>query len=694
MRSTYMKLSTLANLIRVPGQKLFGIFAIMFLASAQAATSEVKDDFLDLLNAENQVFSASRYAQTIAESPADVSLITRDDINRFGYRSIGEALAAQPGFYNAASQWPAVGLRGVAIPGDFSSRILYMVNGMPLYEPFYGGFFVEYLDINSIERIEVVRGIGSSLYGSGAVMGIVNLITQKGYKTPVSMAALEAGSNNTYKVYGSDARVSQNGIDSFVSVSGTSSRGRDVRLPEYNTISSSNDAMENLRLFGRLADKDAWLQFVFVDAAKNDPLGSFGTVLNTGKLLLRERFSSIETGINKELNSGAIVTGRAYFFDVSERGDYPYQNGTPIIINVTDISSRTVGTELRYDQYLGQHHRVLTGMEIKRVQGQYEVGNQPGTTRAGVVGARGNPDYDQYSVFAQDEWQLDDKNKRKLTMGARYDYYSGFSEAVTGRLSPRIAYVEDFGNGNTGKLLYGEAYRAPTMYESKFTDLIPNVQATLWENPNLAPEITRTLEAIWEQQSRKDFNWKLGTYYVRMHNSPRLVEVPTYNGTNCPAGNTCNQYQNSNDTTQTLGIEGSVKAKYENDLNVYASATLQRARLSNGSEPASSPHYLLKGGVSHPLPWMRWNGALEANLVGETQGRIKVDGARTAAAPRYLLLNATISSNELADGWRLSLRVNNLLNETAYTIASRELLPVERVPSDTRTFSLLASKTF
>src|ERR1035437_313520 len=192
--------------------------------SVSAATGK-EGDFLDLLDQENQVFAASRYVQTLAETPANVSVISRDDIAHFGYRTIAEALYSLPGFYNSASQWPAVGLRGVAVPGDFGSRVLYMINGMPIYEPTYGGFFLEYLDIASIDRIEVVRGSGSALYGSGAVMGIINLITRNGHDTPGKTAIAEAGSNNSYSAYGSMAGVVGPDLDAFASVSSSGSKG-------------------------------------------------------------------------------------------------------------------------------------------------------------------------------------------------------------------------------------------------------------------------------------------------------------------------------------------------------------------------------------------------------------------------------------------------------------------------------------
>ncbi len=109
---------------------LFALLLMAFAAGMSQAQTAKEDDSLDLLEQENHVFSASRYVQTIAETPANVKVLTREDIKRFGYRSINDTLASLPGLYDAASQWPVPGVRGLAAPGDFGSRILYLINGM------------------------------------------------------------------------------------------------------------------------------------------------------------------------------------------------------------------------------------------------------------------------------------------------------------------------------------------------------------------------------------------------------------------------------------------------------------------------------------------------------------------------------------------------------------------------------------
>lgn len=681
-------------------KRIFGKVAIAWLYSlALSAHAELTD----LMEAEIQVFAASRYQQTLAQTPASVSIVSGEDIARYGYRTVNEALAAVPGFYDASSQWPQFGVRGLADPGDFGSRVLFMVNGMPIYEPTYGGFFVDYLDMDSIERIEVIRGTGSALYGSGAVLGIVNLITHNGKNAPAGTVAAEFGSNDTFKLYGSAGHADENGLDSFVSASITDSKGRNLYLREYdnpgfsNGVSAGNDAAGNLRLFGRVEREGNWLQGIFVSATRHDPLASYSTVFNTDKLLLREQFLSVEAGLTHRLDNEALLTARLYAFDIEERGDYPYNNNVPQsaglvqFINVSDLSSRQYGAEVRYDQFLLEQHHLLAGLEVKQVEAHHQVGDQPGVARSGVLSVNARPAYTQISVFGQDEIRLDERNA--VFLGGRYDAYRGFSSGVTGHFSPRLSWVHEFSDSDTGKLVFGEAYRAPTIYESLYQDGLPGA-STLWASPMLRPEITRSLEAIWEHASSRDLAWNASAFLTRVENSPVLVDTPILGGFACTSA-LCLQYRNSMQTQQVAGLEGGFKLNRQEGFSAYGSTTLQRGEYQVGQGAlANSPAMLLKGGVSHPLPAEDWNGAIEGNFVSHAKGRIAAVGVRTADAPSYLLVNFSVNRVSSPDGWRASFRINNLFDRSHYTIASRELAPLERVPGDGRSISFTLGKDF
>jgi iron complex outermembrane receptor protein len=691
------------------GSTVFGCI-VAAMASAPIAAQTLADagvregDFLELLAQENHVYSAARYVQTMAETPANVTVITRDELRRFGYRSIASALAALPGVYDAASQWPALGVRGFAVPGDFGSRILTLINGMPIYEATYGGFFIEQIDMESIDRIEFVKGPGSALYGSGAVLAVVNIITRSGRDTGGKTVSLEAASRGKAKLYGSWGDVGKGGTDTFVSVSATKVGGRDIYLREFDTpafdqarfhgISAGNDGLDTVRLFGRATYDNAWVQGLYVGADRDDPLASYGTVFN-GRLRLRESLAAVEGGMTFDLGSGTLATARAYLFDVAEKGDYPYASSGARIppadyINVSDLASRQIGAEFRYDRFFLNGHHLLAGVEAKRVDTHQEVGDQPGPARSGVVTVDSRPGYSQWALFLQDEMHF---WKGTLFLGVRYDDYSGFSAGVTSRMSPRVAYLQNLSENTTAKLIYGEAYRAPTVYESLYQDGIPAAE-TLWANPKLRPELARTFEALLEHQPAQGVKWRLGMFRTRLSDSPEQVVTPVYNGVACDLGpDACIQYRNSGVTQSVNGIEADVRIRRIGSGSLYASAVFQKSS-ENGNELPSSPRQLVKFGASRALPWSGLDGAVEVHYVGGVRGRLTESGARTADAPAYVLVNATLNAEQMAGGWRASLRVVNLLDRAIYTIASRELQPLERVPADGRRFSLQLQHDF
>ncbi len=674
-----------------------------FASAALHAQTAPQADELDLLAQENLVYSAARYAQTIAETPANVSVISRDDIRRYGYRSVPDALKSLPGVYDAASQWPALGVNGVAVPGDFGSRILYLINGMPIYEPTYGGFFLDYLDIESIERIEFVKGPGSALYGSGAVVGLVNLITHGAREAPGSSAAVALASHDSAKLYVSGTGQAA-GVTSFVAASAAYSGGRAIYLPEmdragfapdrYHGIASDNDMGRTARLFARFSLGQSWLQALLVDGAKRDPLASYGSIFNA-RLMLRESLAALEAGTTHELGEGGQLSARAYSFTTTERGDYPYaaartRDVAPTYINVSDLASRQLGAELRYDRFVAPGHHVLAGIEIKRIGFSHQVGDQPGLERAGVFSVDTSDSYMQWALFAQDEMRV---GPGKLFLGARFDSYHGFSDGVTSRLSPRVAYVQEIAPRVTAKLMYGQAYRAPTIYESRYQDGAP-AASTIWANGELRPELSRSLEALLIAQSPGGVEWRLSAFLKRLEGTPVQVVVPVSDGIACALGaDACIQYRNSARRQQVAGSELDVRVRQGERGDLYASLVLQHGR-GEGGELTSSPRRQFKAGISRELPWADTNAALEAQYISAVQGRIDDDIAVRDLVPSYLVLGAVFNAARLVDGWRASLRVDNLLDRRYGTVASRELQPLLRVPADGRRCAVRLQREF
>jgi len=153
------------------------------LAGAAVSEDLTQLSLEDLMNI--RVTSVSRKSQRLTDAPAAVFVITADDIRRSGSTSVAEALRMVPGLQVAkidANKW-AVTARG--FNGRFANKLLVLLDGRSVYTPWFSGVFWETLDtvLEDIDRIEVIRGPGASLWGANAVNGVINIITKDASKT-------------------------------------------------------------------------------------------------------------------------------------------------------------------------------------------------------------------------------------------------------------------------------------------------------------------------------------------------------------------------------------------------------------------------------------------------------------------------------------------------------------------------------
>ena len=128
------------------------------------------------------VLGASRYEQRISDAPAPINIITSEDIKRYGYRTMADILNSVPGLYVTYDRnYNYLGSGGFLRQGDYNTRMLLLVDGHRINNNIYdtatiGREFI--LDVDLIDRIEVIHGPGSSLYGSNAFFGVINVITR------------------------------------------------------------------------------------------------------------------------------------------------------------------------------------------------------------------------------------------------------------------------------------------------------------------------------------------------------------------------------------------------------------------------------------------------------------------------------------------------------------------------------------
>ncbi|MDP1635592.1 MAG: TonB-dependent receptor plug domain-containing protein, partial [Gallionellaceae bacterium] len=191
-----------------------------------------------------EVFSASKFSQKTIEAPANVSIVTRADIANHGYRTLADLMASVRGFYVSNDRnYQYLGARGFNRPGDYNSRILLMVDGYRLNDPVYGQASVgnEFpLDLDMVERVEIVRGPGSSIYGSNAFFAVVNVITNKGRDLDGAGISVAAGSHGAAQGRLSYGARNESGVDLLLSVTGAETAGQDHYFAEFDTPANNN----------------------------------------------------------------------------------------------------------------------------------------------------------------------------------------------------------------------------------------------------------------------------------------------------------------------------------------------------------------------------------------------------------------------------------------------------------------------
>ncbi|HOI17928.1 MAG TPA: TonB-dependent receptor plug domain-containing protein, partial [Geobacteraceae bacterium] len=189
------------------------------------------------------VSGASRYEQPITEAPASVTIVTAEEIKMYGYRTLSDILQSVPGFSVTNDRnYRYAGIRGLGIPGDYGTRFLLLVDGVRQNDTVYQTGYIGYemvVDVDLIERVEIIRGPGHTLYGANAMMGVINVITRRGRDMDGVEVSGATGSFDTYKGRLSYGKKFEAGPEMLLSGTFLHSRGQDLYYPEFDSPSTN-----------------------------------------------------------------------------------------------------------------------------------------------------------------------------------------------------------------------------------------------------------------------------------------------------------------------------------------------------------------------------------------------------------------------------------------------------------------------
>jgi outer membrane receptor protein involved in Fe transport len=616
------------------------------------------------------VTGASKYEQTQSEVAAAVSIITRDDIRAFGWRTLDQALASLPGIHTTYDrQYSYLGARGFGLPGDYNTRLLITINGNRTNDAVFdsspsGRDFP--LDLDLVERIEFIPGPGGAVYGQNALFGVVNVITRKGAAVDgVELAGGWQGRQALRDGRASFGKLLDNGTEVLLSVSGMRAKGEDHFLSFGASgtapgVAVGMDGERTQQFLGRVA-KGPWA-FELVDGyrRKDDATASYLADPLVAGQYQSDHYTLVQARYEQSL-SGDTLRLQARLFAGSERYKGVFNYGGAFDFSAI---SEWRGGELRLLYTAITHHKLMVGMELQdNTRAKQQSPDLANTGNDLLISSPGA----HTGLYAQDEWRIADT--LTATLGLRLDRSTTTETAA----SPRLALIWRAAPATTLKALYGRAHRAPSAFERDYNDESAQVA-----NPTLKGESIDTVELVADHRVSSDLNLRGSVYQWTIHD---LITLGTY-----AADENFTQYQTGG-TANAKGIELSADKTWTSGARLRGSLSLQRARYTQGVVLLNSPQLLGKLGFSSPLPLagLRLGYELQYDSARRTR-----DGSDTRG---YAVSNLHLSTDKWVKGMELGLGIRNLFDKR-YVHPAADSNHQNALEQDGRSVRLQASYKF
>jgi outer membrane receptor for ferrienterochelin and colicin len=601
------------------------------------AAGEPLEDLESLLA--QPVYAASKFAQDAADAPAAVTVLTAGDIRAFGWRTLAEVLNAVRGFSIREDRlYSYVGVRGFGPPGDYSSRVLVMVDGMRINDNIYdqavaGREFP--LAVELIERVEVIAGPGSALYGSNAVLAVINVVTQTSAQLGGGSATVGVGAQGARSV--SVRQGLRVGAGSLLIAARAERRpGGDHYYAEFDApprsdgVARGQDGERDSKLYMKWTQGEWTAALLASRREKTVPTGTYGVDFD-------KPATNTDTYAMADLQwQHALAPGQQLFahgtlarYDFKSTSSYA-GNG---FVNLVD--GRWAAGEVRWLNQALPGHQLVLGLEAQKNLRQDLLTQSFDASGPAPTLVRGNGQ--RWAVFANDDWAL--HPQWRLALGLRADHLLDGQTQIT----PRAGVVWTPTPGMNWKLLRGRAFREPNAYESQYTDNVGSLA-----NPALGIERLNATELAMDWRVLPNLRAAASTF---RYNVRGLITQQVL------AGSGALQFQNLG-SAQAHGSELEVDHVSEAGWRTRASWSAQTTSdAATSMALINTPRSLLKLHLTGPLPLPGWRLGAEAQRTGQ---RVSASGD---VLPAQTLTHLSLQWRPAAAKWSLSGVLYNAFNQ-------------------------------
>jgi outer membrane receptor for ferrienterochelin and colicins len=615
------------------------------------------------------VRAASKSLVSVDDAPASTTVLTQEELRAFGWRTLAEALSGVRGIFLTDDRtYTYLGVRGFSPPGDLNTRVLILWDGHSMNDVWAGQGYAAHdlsVDLQEVERIEVVRGPGSALYGTGAFFAVINVVPRESlgpdHRLEVTGAVGALGTTRGHAT----AAWEQGDRSVLVSASAMSASGADTtRLGSNDLIVTGLDAEKAAggSLKARLGHFSA--QAVFNVRSKELPTAPYGTVPGVKGNIVEDLRAFAEARYERDFSERFSLSMRGAFDLSRYEGTYVYPEaeGGP---TREEGDADWLTAEARARLGLFEGNRLTLGVEgqaqlhVRQTAANIEL---PAKTRTLV------------SAYLLDEWKL--HPRLSISAGLRLDKYVDLD---TTPITPRLAFIARPYDAGLTKLVAGRAFRAPNAYELDYQDGISQAAALALE-----PETITTFELEHSHDLTDELRVTVAGYHNRISSLVQLRAEETPSGV---CGTTaCLRFVNADDTTLAWGAEAGVHWQPGRWLLVDVSYSYVTLKNATDEVAAAAPAHLVSGRLLMPL------GAGDMRLATQaTYQSARADGPGGADNGEALLVGFGLSGDY--GPLRYFAGVHNLL-DTRYTLPVSDENSIAPVPQYGRTFTLQLTGTF
>ena len=603
------------------------VFLLFFSASAFAGTGTVvtsgdvvsedkKEEVQEVARVE---VTGSRLAEDIREVPAPAYVITKEEIEMSGARSTQEVLDRVPGI-NGLRNSSALALDKSVVVRGLTTEVLLLVDGIPFRTSSYGTgvsmgspFDLRTIPLENIERIEVVKGASSAVYGSNAAGGVINIITKKGMEKSGGSLLLEGGNHGWFRGSVRGTAVLSDDVKVTVGYAKTQETSEiNIRKRPDGTYDKATDYRGNDFVFG--IEKGSWAFSGAWGDFDSDWENSYNYDLSTVyKNTQENKYRRFAITYADDVNSGKI------YYNDNEK-DYSFYSD-PLYISSYDYKDSSMGIMFNRKQEIFGMTGVW-GIEWRRESSEYT-----GRSNSGGWITEDTPydlKRDEISPYFEVSVPVGEMG---LDIGLRYEHWSVDEGETVSELIPRLSLNWESPSGKIWYLTAGRFFSMPSFYQIFMPDRNYGIP-----NPNLKPEKGWTYD-IGVKDEKAANPWNFGIFYMNMEDKIKYESDPiTWVG----------QYVNL-DEYRAWGIEAEIKFNFHENWSYTQGLSWtnaeEKAESSDEWERSDMPRLDLSGSLNYTKG--PWAGELNAHFYGDRNidgGVYKDDG--------IFLMNASVSWKE------------------------------------------------